>query len=332
METKNNTLYSSEHSPVLDDMELRLVAKRESLTISFLRSLAYEAQGFRVLLLLVLFVAVLSLFNSQLPNLVQTAPSIQVMAFSLICSCIIFADRCLFCRARSFSKEALLAGFSGNYEDSKRLFREAMRGLIPPPRDLYFLSLGEAMALSGDIHLADRYIAEGMNYGASRRISIFYALRSRLFSNRLSEEDLEFIGDEVSRDPILEVEMCWIHLVKAEYAKANLLSKKIIEQTSVLHPSGIETREMALIVRALTNLFLGRSEEALTDLEFATKILKGELNAMPTLVPYISLVFLVRSKFYSRMHKTDQEKRADQYRALALCRYPLHSHLAEIKV
>ncbi len=327
MEINRKTNYAADDSLLLDEVELVLLAKKDQLHKSILRVLAYEAQGFRIGLLFVIAFVILSFFKEYLPSLVNSAPSVQMMLLCIVCSTLFFADRMIFGRARKLSKEALLEAYSGNYDASKVLYRKAIRGLIAPPRDLYLLVLGETFALSGNLPLADKYIAEGMKHGASRRISLFYALRSRLFSDRLESEDLEFFLKEITSDPLLEMEMCWIHLVKGDYSKARDLSRKISKEVSHLHPSGIETRDLTLLVECLSNLFLGRSEIAEIDLDFSLKILKSELNAIPNLVPYISLAYLIRSRYYLRRTVTKEKGYADQERAVKLCRYPLHGRL-----
>lgn len=324
MEGKDNSCSLFNDTPILDEIELRLLTRKDSISRLVLRALAYEAQGFRIAFLLLVLMISISLFNHQLPILLNMAPSIQIMVLSLMCSVLLFVDRALFGRARVLSRDALIALYSADYEVAKNLYRDSMRGVVSPPRDLYLLSLGEAFALSGNMPLGDRYFAESMHQGASRRISIYYALRSRLFSNSLSCSDLEFLREDIAKDPILEVEMCWAHLAQSEYALAIELSRKIINKSSILHPSGIETRDMALLIQSLANLFLGKSEEALIDLDFSLRVLKCELNGIPTLVPYVSLAFLIRGRYYGRRTATRAEAEADLVRGLALCRHPLH--------
>ena len=196
MDANNKISYLADDSLLLDEVELVLLSKKDRLYKSILRVLAYEAQGFRIGLLSILAFTVLSFFNKFIPSLVGSAPYVQMMVLSIVGSSLICADRLIFGNARKLSREALLEAYSGDYESSKSLYRQAIRGFIPPPKDIYLLALGEIYSIGGNIALGDRYIAEGMNYGASRRISIFYALRSRLFSGKISEADLKYLQDE----------------------------------------------------------------------------------------------------------------------------------------
>ncbi len=330
MKANNKATYLADENILLDEVELLLLSRKDRLHKSILRVLAYEAQGFRIGLLFIFAFVTLSFFNKYIPTFISSAPSVQIMIFSLVCSSLIFADRLIFGRSRRLSREALMEAYSGDFETSKSLYRQAIRGFIPPPRDLYLLSLGEIFSLSGNMALGDRYIAEGMNHGASRRLSLFFALRSRLFSGKLSVEDLNYLQDEICKDPILESEMCWAYLARGEYSNARSLSRKILKQQSILHPSGIETRDLALLTESLSNLFLGKSEEATIDLEFSLKVLRAELNGIPNLVPYIALAYIIRSKYFMRRAATKLEGLGDRDRALRLCRYPLHRALLEI--
>lgn len=327
MEGNNKVSYLADENLLLDEVELLLLSRKDKLHKSILRVLAYEAQGFRIGLLFILAFTIFSIFHRYLPSFIGSAPSVQIMMLCMVCATLIFADRSIFGRARMLSREALLEAYSGNYETSKNLYRQAIRGFIPPPRDLYLLSLGEIFSLSGNMVLGDRYIAEGMNHGASRRLSLFFALRSRLFSGKLSVEDLKYLQDEICKDPILESEMCWAYLARGEYSNARSLSVKILKQQSILHPSGIETRDLAMLTESLSYLFLGKSEQAEVDLDFSLRILRAELNGIPNLVPYISLAYIIRSKYYARRSVTRLEGLADRDRALRLCRYPLHQAL-----
>ncbi len=308
---------------ISEDLDINLGLNSGAINKKILHVLVYEAHGFRILLELFFAFIILSTIFLFFPSVSEGPISLQVMVVSIVCLAFVAIDSEIICSSCNSTRKAFVESLSGNYDQAISLYRKAMHAPAPPSTDLYLLALAEIFALKGERNSFNNYIAKALDHGCSKRIASFYYLRGSFFSNELTDDELLKIEQEFINDPMIQTEVSFIYLVKGRINSANVALKRVMESRSCQHLSGLETRDFSLLIQLLLDLISG-NEEAGFDLDIILKTLKKEIDFIPTLAPYVSLCYLIRSRYYRKNLYQKDLSYYDQQRALSLCQYPLH--------
>jgi tetratricopeptide (TPR) repeat protein len=307
-----------------------IVPKRHGF-YAFIHFIVWEAHAIRILFecMLIFFLYQLICAYSVSSGLAPFPPSIHVSILSCITLIVLYLDTQILCKAHGTFKKAFIKSYSGNLERAIELASEASINKIPPSSMEYHLALSQFHLLQGSSEIGDTFLESAMRHGADPFDCIYLRMRSLFFSGK-SQESLEGITAYLDKSPLLKLEYGIIKTVSDDSSfEARETLKQILNQESVLHPSGAESHDLAGLMLACIDLRSGKAEEALPRIQMILEVITPELRLFPNLRPYIALVYLEKAKYYSRKSLYKMRAQFDTDRALSICSYPLHTQIAD---
>lgn len=298
---------------------------------SFIHFIVWEAHALRLMFeCILIFVMYQFIYGYSVSSGYAPFPaSIHVSILSCLTLIVLYIDTQILCKGHGMFKKAFLKSFSGNLDRAIELASQASIHTIPPSSKEYHLALSQFHLLQGSLERGDTFLESAMHHGADPFDCIYLRMRSLFFSGKC-EESLEGITPYLDKSPLLKLEYGIIKTVLGDsLTEARDALKEILNQESVLHPSGAESHDLAELMLACIDLRSGKAEETLPRIHMILEVITPELKLFPNLRPYIALVYLEKAKYFSRKSLYKMKAQFDTDRALSICAYPLHKHISE---